>query len=90
MTKTREELEKMTIIGIVADWLKTHSFDGLWSETDCGCLVDPDEGGLCPCEYPFMTECHPGYKIDVPDGHRMTEICGPKQRRKRYARKRSR
>jgi len=45
---------------ILADWLKSHGYDGLWhdSDCDCGCVLDD----LMPCcSDPSL--CEPGYRL---------------------------
>ena len=47
----------MTVLDILAQWLSTNGYDGLYSE-DCGCHTSD----LAPCggEWP-MLHCKPGY-----------------------------
>jgi hypothetical protein len=41
---------------ILVDWLKTHGYDGLYSD-NCGCTVDC----ICPCVGNGLLKCKPGY-----------------------------
>lgn len=47
----------MTLKEIVAEYLKTNGYDGLFNG-DCACLVDD----LLPCEHQ-CDDCIPGYKV---------------------------
>jgi hypothetical protein len=47
----------MTVRELVADWLKTHGYDGLWDEAnECACLLDD----LMPCD--SVGACQAGYR----------------------------
>jgi hypothetical protein len=50
----------MDVKQIVTEWLKEHGYDGLYFESDCGCLLDD----LMCCEECFDT-CMPGYKMVI-------------------------
>ena len=46
---------------MIADWLKSHRYDGLYNADDvCGCLLDD----LAPCEDFSDGDCEPGYKAN--------------------------
>jgi len=46
----------MNVKEIVKDWLKTHGYDGLYTD-DCGCLIDD----LMPCSgYGCIETCEAG------------------------------
>ena len=47
-----------TVKDIVADYLKEHGFDGLYSEV-CGCRLE----GLISCDDSYCADCQPGYAI---------------------------
>ena len=53
----------MNVKNIVIDWLKTHDYDGLFSDGDCGCEIDD----LMPCD--DCVDCMPGYKVICPKDH---------------------
>lgn len=49
----------MILKELVADWLKTHGYDGLYHENpECACLCEE----LMPCDEPG-TSCRPGIKV---------------------------
>lgn len=46
--------------GMVADWLKTHGYDGLCNPGVCACLLDD----LCPGgDYCPGPDCQAGYRV---------------------------
>lgn len=47
----------MTVKEILADWLKSHGYDGLCSD-DCGCEISE----LCPCLWDIH-DCVAGHKV---------------------------
>ncbi len=51
----------MTVREIVKDWLKQHGYDGLYSATDCGCVLDD----LMSCEGEGSFDCLAGYRISL-------------------------
>lgn len=57
----------MTVREIIADWLKSHGYDGLYWDSDsdegCGCAIDD----LAPCDNINLERCHAGYKCKVKD-----------------------
>lgn len=50
------------VVGMVADWLKRHKYDGLYNPECCACLIDD----LAPCGE-MQNECRPGYRADCSD-----------------------
>ena len=49
----------MNVRKILADWLSTHGYDGLYLERgECGCLCS----GLVPSCERDIADCKPGYK----------------------------
>ena len=53
----------MNVEQIVADWLTTHGYDGLYDE-DCGCCLDD----LRPCSGEGAGQCKAGYKVPCEEG----------------------
>jgi hypothetical protein len=55
----------MDIRGIVADFLASHGFDGLYNaDAGCGCCLDD----LFPCDGDMgsVVDCMPGYRYPCP------------------------
>ena len=50
-----------TVKEIIATWLKDNGFDGLFHDSDCGCLVED----LAPC-CEDISHCEPGYRYTAP------------------------
>lgn len=48
------------VLDIVALYLKQNGYDGLYFESECGCLLSE---GLGPCSH-FDERCRPGYKTE--------------------------
>lgn len=59
---------ELTVKDIVADWLQTHGFGGLYDGNECGCSIDD---GLFVCDE-CPDQCHPGYLVEK------TEACKSK------------
>ncbi len=51
----------MTVREIAKDWLTQHGYDGLYADTDCGCLLDD----LMSCEGEGCFDCLAGYRISL-------------------------
>ena len=45
---------------ILADWLKSHGYDGLYQAGVFGCCCELSD--LAPCDNPDPINCHAGYK----------------------------
>lgn len=53
MTKKKD----WTVVEIVAEWLNTNGYDGLFREEQCACLKE----NLAPCDE-IENDCRAGYK----------------------------
>ena len=53
----------MTVLEIVAEWLKEHGYDGLYQEGECSCLLDD----LFPCGGEYCHDCLAGYQSKKSD-----------------------
>ncbi len=54
----------MNVYQIVVDYLKTHGYDGLCSQS-CGCGID----NLMPCESDIVAGCKPAVKTKCTPDH---------------------
>lgn len=55
--------EHITVEKMVRDWLKSHGYNGLWTDfgggtESCGCGLDD----LCPCGDPYPSGCVAAHK----------------------------
>ena len=49
----------MNVKEIVAEYLKSHGYDGLYHDSECGCEVSD----LMPCCIEMPPNCESGYKV---------------------------
>lgn len=54
--------EEITVKEILAEWLESHGYDGLYNDFECGCEI----GDLIPCGE-SCERCVAAYKISCAD-----------------------
>jgi hypothetical protein len=65
----------MTGLEIIAEWLKEHGYDGMYSEAECGCLLTD----FAPCSGDSIGSCCAGYKCKFIDEYtgKLVDGTGP-------------
>jgi hypothetical protein len=65
----------MTGLEIIAEWLKEHGFDGMYSEAECGCFLED----FAPCYGDSIGSCIAGYRCKVIDEYngKLVDGVGP-------------
>ena len=55
-------MKQISVIEMVADYLKRNGYDGLYEPGECACLLED----LAPCDSESVLGCLPGYKTSCP------------------------